>query len=194
MQCAACGLPLAAADTRCPACGQLPGSTDRRPAPPVDAGPRVVRYLVAGFWRRLLAFALDLVLLLPLLTGFGLLAVRLAGLPLPRSAQFGPDLALELLLSGNLAALATLGLSALLGFIYFFIFQATSGQTLGKRLLGLRVLASSGALPGPWRAILRTLGYCASGLLLLLGFVWIGFDREKRGLHDFIAGTYVIRS
>jgi uncharacterized RDD family membrane protein YckC len=28
---------------------------------------------------------------------------------------------------------------------------------------------------------------------LFLGFLWIGFDSEKRGLHDWIAGTYVVR-
>jgi uncharacterized RDD family membrane protein YckC len=29
---------------------------------------------------------------------------------------------------------------------------------------------------------------------LALGFLWIGFDREKRGLHDWLADTYVVRA
>jgi uncharacterized RDD family membrane protein YckC len=28
----------------------------------------------------------------------------------------------------------------------------------------------------------------------MLGFFWVGFDSEKRGLHDWIAGTYVIKA
>ena len=39
----------------------------------------------------------------------------------------------------------------------------------------------------------RTAGYLAGLATLSLGFLWIGFDAEKRGLHDWIAGTYVIR-
>ena len=44
------------------------------------------------------------------------------------------------------------------------------------------------------RTLLRTSGYVLSAVLFSLGFLWIGFDREKRGLHDWIAGTYVIRA
>jgi uncharacterized RDD family membrane protein YckC len=29
---------------------------------------------------------------------------------------------------------------------------------------------------------------------VMLGFLWVGFDSEKRGLHDWIAGTYVIKA
>ena len=42
--------------------------------------------------------------------------------------------------------------------------------------------------------MLRSGGYVAAAATLLLGFLWIGFDSEKRGLHDWIAGTYVIRA
>src|SRR4030066_304897 len=37
------------------------------------------------------------------------------------------------------------------------------------------------------------IGYFVSFFLLGLGFVMIAFDRNKRGFHDFIAGTCVIR-
>ena len=39
-------------------------------------------------------------------------------------------------------------------------------------------------IAAPGRPAAATLG---------LGFAWIGFDREKRGLHDWLAGTYVVR-
>ena len=42
--------------------------------------------------------------------------------------------------------------------------------------------------------VVRCAGYLASIATLFLGFLWIGFDSEKRGLQDWIAGTYVIRA
>jgi uncharacterized RDD family membrane protein YckC len=89
-------------------------------------------------------------------------------------------------------ALVGLSLLAILGFLYFFIFHAVRGQTPGKRLMHARVVDGFGERPSLGRAFLRTLGYLPSALLLLLGFLWIGFDREKRGLHDRLADTYVI--
>ena len=64
----------------------------------------------------------------------------------------------------------------------------------GKRLVGVRVVTWYGEPPTLVRSLVRTFGYLLSAALLWLGFIWIGFDREKRGLHDWIAGTYVVRS
>ena len=46
----------------------------------------------------------------------------------------------------------------------------------------------------PARSLARCAGYLAGVVTLFLGFLWVGFDSEKRGLHDWIAGTYVIRA
>ena len=51
-----------------------------------------------------------------------------------------------------------------------------------------------GERPSFARIGLRVGGYLVGLCTLFLGFLWIGFDAEKRGLHDWIAGTYVIRS
>ena len=48
--------------------------------------------------------------------------------------------------------------------------------------------------PEWWRAFLRGWAVLLGVALLGMGLLWIGFDREKRGLHDWLAGTYVIRS
>lgn len=68
-----------------------------------------------------------------------------------------------------------------------FILVATSGQTIGMRLLGIRVirLRDRGLQSWPWIA-LRTL------LLALLVPVLI-WDRDLRGTHDRAAGTVVVR-
>ncbi|MGA7985503.1 MAG: RDD family protein [Burkholderiales bacterium] len=39
---------------------------------------------------------------------------------------------------------------------------------------------------------IRFLGYFVSIVPLGLGFLWIAFDRKKRGWHDLIAGTVVV--
>jgi uncharacterized RDD family membrane protein YckC len=78
--------------------------------------------------------------------------------------------------------------------IYLLAFHAMAGRTPGMRLLRLRVIDVYGDPPSVIRAVVRTAGYLACFITFSLGFIWIGFDREKRGLHDWLAGTYVIRA
>jgi uncharacterized RDD family membrane protein YckC len=80
-----------------------------------------------------------------------------------------------------------------IGMIYLFVFHMTLGRTLGMRLLKMKVIDVYGDPPSPGRCAARCAGYLASIATLFLGFLWIGFDSEKRGLQDWIAGTYVIR-
>lgn len=42
------------------------------------------------------------------------------------------------------------------------------------------------------QAITRTFGYIVSTLALLIGFFMVAFRKDKRGLHDLLAGTVVI--
>ena len=149
---------------------------------------------VAGFFRRAAAGVVD---------GFILTAVFLildVGVaialrqPLPRLSQLGPDYLLDVAVNGDALAAIGLALLAILAFLYFFMFHALRGQTPGKRLVGVRVIDAYGKRPSFLRALGRTAAYVPSALLFALGFVWIGFDREKRGLHDRLADTYVIRS
>lgn len=77
---------------------------------------------------------------------------------------------------------------------YHVFFWSTRGATPGKSLLGLSVETEDGDAPiGSKRAVLRVLGYGVSALILGLGFVLIAFSNDKRGLHDRIAGTRVMR-
>jgi uncharacterized RDD family membrane protein YckC len=99
---------------------------------------------------------------------------------------------MNMALAGGAAGPAALAMGAAVAGLYFFIFHALRGQTPGKRLLGVKVIDAWGERPSLGRAALRTVGYAASALLCSIGFLWIGFDREKRGLHDWLAGTYVV--
>ena len=73
------------------------------------------------------------------------------------------------------------------------LFVAITGRTPGLKLLRVRVINVYGERPEWWRACLRCGGFVIGLLLLGLGLLWIGFDRHKRGLHDWLAGTYVVR-
>lgn len=62
----------------------------------------------------------------------------------------------------------------------------TMGSTIGHRLFGIRVVALSGASPGPILAVIRT-------VLLALVIPAVIWDRDTRGFHDKIAGTAPVR-
>jgi uncharacterized RDD family membrane protein YckC len=78
---------------------------------------------------------------------------------------------------------------------YFPWFWARGGQTPGMRLFGLRVVRDRDGGPvGAGQAILRLIGYWVNGIVLYIGFIWIFVDDRRRGWHDLIAGTVVIKS
>ena len=75
--------------------------------------------------------------------------------------------------------------------LYNIVFWWLRGQTPGKWLLGLRVVALGGGKVTLGRAVLRFVGYLLSALPFYLGFLWI-LGSERRGFHDRLAGTEVV--
>jgi uncharacterized RDD family membrane protein YckC len=86
------------------------------------------------------------------------------------------------------------GVSALISLVYLIGFWSWKGQTPGKMALGVKIVDANGKPIGFGRAILRYFGYFVSAIVLLLGFIMIAFDGRKQGLHDKIAGTFVVRT
>ena len=80
-----------------------------------------------------------------------------------------------------------------IGGIYCVWFWVKRGWTPGKEMLGLKVVTAEGDRIGIGRAILRYIGYFISAIPLGLGYLMIVIDSKKQGLHDKIAGTYVIK-
>jgi uncharacterized RDD family membrane protein YckC len=80
-------------------------------------------------------------------------------------------------------------------FVYFILLEAYIGCTIGKWLLGLRVIRSDGRKPGLMRSLVRNLLRMADGLpaMNLLGIILIIFTKEKTRLGDMVAGTRVIK-
>ncbi|MDB4970488.1 MAG: domain containing protein [Myxococcales bacterium] len=153
-----------------------------------------MRVRVAGFWRRLAGGIVDGMVLSSVFAIVATLAAVVLRQPLPRIGQIGPDYVVDMAVNGGVLAEAGLAMIAILSFLYFFLFTALRGQTFGKHLMRLKVIDGFGDRPSITRALVRTIAYVPSLVLLGLGFLWIGFDREKRGLHDWLADTYVVKA
>ena len=78
-------------------------------------------------------------------------------------------------------------------------FTTTTGQTIGKRALGLRVvLAGTDEVPPTGPALTRAampplFGVATFGLGWVVPYLWALLDPDRRGLHDKFAGTEVVR-
>jgi uncharacterized RDD family membrane protein YckC len=76
---------------------------------------------------------------------------------------------------------------------YFVVFWQTAGQTPGMRLMGVRVLSNrGGGRLTAWQAVVRTIGLALAIIPCFLGFVPALFDRRRRALPDYLAGTVVV--
>ena len=82
----------------------------------------------------------------------------------------------------------------LFGLAYFAYFEGgPKGQTPGKMALGIRVIDfNTGGPIGYGRGVVRYLGRIVSGLVCLLGYLWMLWDKEKQTWHDKIATTVVV--
>jgi uncharacterized RDD family membrane protein YckC len=150
------------------------------------ASPSIPEIRWGGFFRRVCAFVLDLVVIMALSTvmffmcyvGYKVgLSAHGRALTWEHSTQFFV-----------LFTWAWIGLAT----AYFVIFHGIEGKTIGKWFLGLRVVGAERSTVTYRQAFLRWLGMVGFAPVLL-GFLWILWSREKRGWHDFLARTWVIR-
>ncbi|KQW47938.1 hypothetical protein ASC77_16160 [Nocardioides sp. Root1257] len=107
-----------------------------------------------------------------------------AGLAFLSGIFFGSSLT-DLSGQGPLA----LGALALWAFVYSFGSHAVAGRTLGKGIVGIRVVGADGSPLTVRQALVRTLAFPFSALLFGIGFLMILVQREHRALHDLVAGT-----
>jgi uncharacterized RDD family membrane protein YckC len=145
----------------------------------------VIHY--AGFLSRAVAFLIDGALLgafgVPLAAA-GYWGIRAGMLFLGRSAPIETDESVMTMLMLAWFAMAT---------VYFTVLHAAYGRTIGKSVLGIEVRTLHLGKLGVGRALLRTLAYAASSSFFGFGFILAALTPRKRGWHDFIAGTCVIR-
>ena len=175
-----------------------PGPPPPPPPPPGGFGAPPPGYVVygahtgppgslalAGFWSRVGAALIDGLLLgIP----FAILAAMVVD---------SPDLNVTVSYGYRSDAPAWLNLlSTLVGVTYYAWFEGgPTGQTIGKRALGIRVVdAATGQPPiGYGRGIGRYFARIISAIPCGLGYLWMLWDGRKQTWHDKIVGTLVVK-
>lgn len=77
--------------------------------------------------------------------------------------------------------------------VIFVVLPARRGQTLGKQIMGIRIIKPDGDRPGILTMLLRhVVGYLLSLLGGMVGFLWAAWDAKHQGWHDKIARTVVV--
>jgi uncharacterized RDD family membrane protein YckC len=164
--------------------GPTPGAAGAPAVPPAVAAAWATAALPkAGFWVRAMAAVVDAALV-------GLIEGALAAL-LTRAGGIEPDFGS----AEGLSMMLVLGLfGTVVGIAYRVAFLGHGGQTPGKMLAQVKVVRTDGSELGYGRAALReVVGKFLSKLILGVGYLMVAFDRQKQGLHDKIADTYVIK-
>jgi uncharacterized RDD family membrane protein YckC len=77
-------------------------------------------------------------------------------------------------------------------FVYEWIGLAVAGRTVGKALVGLRVVAADGSPLAQRQSLLRVIARALSFILLGIGFIMALFTRDRRALHDRLVRTCVV--
>jgi uncharacterized RDD family membrane protein YckC len=81
-----------------------------------------------------------------------------------------------------------------IAFLYFGYLEGSgSGQTIGKRVMSIRVIDfNSGGPIGFGRGLLRYLARILSTIACFLGYFWMLWDKEKQTWHDKLVTTVVV--
>lgn len=158
-------------------------------------GPQVALY--AGFVSRMVAMIIDLLIIGTLWVTGGIMASfieQTSGLTqiLNFLGQQFPWL--DPLIQFQRSSAFELIVLLVVGFSYFVFLYGLGGITIGKGLLGLRVVSANGRPLTSRQAAIRTLAYIASALVVYAGFLNVLLDNRRRGWHDKIARTVVIHN
>ncbi len=156
---------VSAGGASCPSCG--------RPAPAgaqfcASCGKTLgVEY--ASFWRRFGGYLIDAVIV-----------------------AVGTSI-ISLIISAAISDVLGPVIGFVIGVTYVVLLNANGG-TLGKQAVGIRLQdAETGEDIGMGRALLRYIVAIASGLVLLLGYLWCIWDGKKQTWHDKAANSIVVR-
>jgi uncharacterized RDD family membrane protein YckC len=137
---------------------------------------------LAGFITRGMAFLIDILILL------GSTTLTLA------SGLFFAGADLDIGSNNLMNVVITIYLVLLLVSSSYFVFlHGFVGRTIGKMIMGIRIIRDDGELIGLREALIRWVGYFISMVFAFLGFVWAIFDAKSQTWHDKLAGTYVVR-
>jgi uncharacterized RDD family membrane protein YckC len=139
--------------------------------------------LYAGFFVRLAAYIIDCIIV-----GISLLIIRITNF---FTYMMNPDIFFvrPILFKFSIFDIVIY----LLGLTYFVFMTYYYGGTFGKQLLNLKVCKVTDEKLSLFTVIYReSIGRYLSGLILFIGYIMIGLDSKKRGLHDILSDTLVV--
>ncbi len=151
---------------------------------------------IGPMWRRVGAFGLDLFLASLLSMPPVLVVEKLSRIPdlemryLMSIVQPDAPVAPDVLFYANLCNMISLVFLVL----YFACFNAAHGQTPAKAIFRLRVVTADGQKPRFIKALVRAIVLALSTNLLFLPMIYAFFNPQRRSLHDWITGTYVVEA
>lgn len=183
--CSHCGASVNPGDAFCSKCAS--------PQPTYIAqAPAVGRVQYAGFWIRFAAILLDGIIVSIVLSPFSVAIFGAMGVG-ARIAQNSddPERAVALMFP---AIMFIMAITVAGKWLYEALMTSSSKQaTIGKMACGLRVTDLQGHRLTFARASGRFFAKYITDMTLLIGYIMAGFTERKQALHDFIAGTYVLK-
>ena len=205
MFCSRCGIRVEEGNRFCQVCGQEVGAAVSAAPPAAGAAPPPIAVSArasaplpyAGFWERVAAYLIDGVILgIP----FGLVVLVLLflfggfGMMLHRN-PVEPRAALALAAPMFLVFFLGMFFFVALQWLYFAGMESSARQaTFGKSVMSLRVTNNEGQRISFGHATGRFFAKIVSGMVpLAIGYIMAAFTERKQALHDFIAGTLVLR-
>lgn len=137
----------------------------------------------AGFFVRLAAYFIDCIIV-----GAALMAIRIPVWFLSLGGAFG------FLLDDFIFEYSVYDIVLyLLKVTYFVLLTYFTGSTLGKKLLQIQVVSAEGRKPSFFEIAFReSVGRFLSALIIYVGYIMVGADKQKRGLHDILSDTCVV--
>jgi len=202
--CSKCGAQNFATAQFCQKCGgglsvSLASIPSAVPAPAYAAAPAVAysaapisRY--GGFWIRLLAHFIDHIILGAIAAPLFFILVLPAILRVINEAERNREPSPELIVAIVSSVFVYIMLAFVGQWLYEALLTSSSWQgTVGKRVLQLKVTDEFGNRIGFGRATGRFFAKILSSMFFCIGFIMVGLTDRKRGLHDMLAATLVMK-
>ena len=160
-------------------------------APPVAYAPPSI---YGGFWIRLLAHLIDHIILGAVAAPLFFVTVLPSIIRVAQQADRDQEPSPEMIITIISSAFVYIALAFVGQWLYEALLTSSSWQgTIGKRVLRLKVVDEAGNRISFGRATGRFFAKILSSMFFCIGFIMIGFTDRKRGLHDMLANTLVMK-
>jgi len=185
--CANCGEELPSGAVFCPSCGTP--VTMAAPPPAAVPTPTMVSVNYADLSQRIIAAIVDSIIVgvvvgilagLFALTTLGMMGLFKAGIMSAAPWMWAPWMWL---------------VGLLIPICYYTYFEGTSGQTIGKKIMNIKVVKADGAHCDYGSAFVRNLlRFIDSQVIGLVGIIVISVTEKKQRVGDIVAKTIVVKT